>query len=471
MQQFLFPFKRVKRDSRIIIYGAGKVGQTYLHQVRLTQYCVVACIVDRDFQKFEQLDIRVIAPAEIKNEAYDYIVVAHGVPAIGNEIVANLIDQYMIPKERIVYERNLIQPVAVYRGEESIVLEGKWAFEQRDRYAIAIKLGGGIGDFIVRKNSVMKLACWHADLSLDIFVEPGKFEFTKTLFSDISCVNQIVPSMQEYSVQVKNYLAAFDFGLMLNVDFISDEKVERLPLELKHKIIIAYEASKTYNLSGDWKACAIHYARCEKDGLNCYTSYKRYGLYNENAILNTVPMLEQYRKSFEELNLHNYITLNYGWDNRLGSMRPSAKVWPLEYYSMLATMIKRQYPNLQIVQIGMTDSSRIDNCDRYVFGESLEEVKYVLQGAMLHIDCEGGMVHLATQLGTKCIVIFGPTPVFYYGYKDNINIVSAMCKNCYWLVPDYISCYRKLEKPECMYSILPERVAGEVVKYLEQYAR
>lgn len=468
MQQFLFPFERVKRDSRIIIYGAGKVGQTYLHQVRLTQYCEVACIVDRDFQKFEQLNIRVIAPAAIKGEVYDYIVVAHGVPAIGHEIVANLVEQYMIPQEKIVYERDFIQPMVVYRGEESIALEGKWAFEKIDRYAIAIKLGGGIGDFIVRKNSMMQLARWYADLSLDIFVEPGKFEFTKTLFSDISCVNQIIPSIQEYRVQMNHYLVAFDFGLMLNVDFINNEKVERLPLELKHKIKIAQEESKGYNLSGDWKANAIHYARCEKEGLDCYTSYKRYGLYNKEAVFNTVPVFEQYRKNFEKLDLHNYITFNYGWDNRLGSMRPSAKVWPLEYYSILAAIIKHRYPNMQIVQIGMADSSRIDNCDRYVFGESLEVVKYVLQGAMLHIDCEGGMVHLATQLGTKCVVIFGPTPVFYYGYKDNINIVSTICKNCYWLVPDYISCYRKLEKPECMYSILPEQVAGEVVKYLEQ---
>ena len=65
-------------------------------------------------------------------------------------------------------------------------------------------------------------------------------------------------------------------------------------------------------------------------------------------------------------------------------------------------------------------------------GESLELVKYVLKGSLLHIDCDSGLVHLATQLGTKCVVLFGQTSVWYFGYEQNINIVSKVCNSCYF---------------------------------------
>lgn len=467
MSEYLFPFNHVKRDSKIIIYGAGEVGQTYLYQVKLTQYCDVICIVDRHYQKYTRLDVKVVAPIAIGNETFDFIVVAHSVPAIGNEIVSDLIGNHRIPREKIVYENSLVQPVSVYRDTEVIKVEGCFAYEQVGKYGIAVKLSGGIGDFIVRKNSVLKLARWHDNLSVDIFVEPEKLEFSKTLFMDVPCVNQIIPSIQEYRVQMNRYLVAFDFGLMLNVDFINNEKIMWMPSDLKSHIVNAYTMSKEYNLHGDWKICAIHYARCEKDGVDCYTSYGRYGLYDEKITTNMIPLLETYRELYIKLGLNHYITLNYGWDNRLGSMYPSAKVWPLEYYSQLAKSLKKQYPSVALIQIGLKESMIIDGCDQHIFGESIELIKYVLHGAMLHIDSEGGMVHLATQLGTKCVVMFGPTPVDYYGYKDNINIVSQGCKNCYWLVPDYISCYRKFERPECMYSILPEQVLGEVDDYFE----
>ena len=124
-------------------------------------------------------------------------------------------------------------------------------------------------------------------------------------------------------------------------------------------------------------------------------------------------------------------------------------------------------PNLCIVQVDAKGTTKVAECDKYIIGESLDVAAYALKCAQLHIDNEGGLVHLASQLGTKCTVLFGPTPISYYGYKENINIQAGNCHNCYWLTGNFVSCYRRMKKPECMYSITPEMVMEKVEEYFK----
>ena len=91
---------------------------------------------------------------------------------------------------------------------------------------------------------------------------------------------------------------------------------------------------------------------------------------------------------------------------------------------------------------------------------------YLLKNSIVHIDIEGGLVHIATQLGTKCVVLFGPTIKEYYGYEQNINIQAGGCHNCWGLYSDVNRCARSMEEPECMYSITPELVMGYVDEYM-----
>ena len=76
-------------------------------------------------------------------------------------------------------------------------------------------------------------------------------------------------------------------------------------------------------------------------------------------------------------------------------------------------------------------------------------------------------MHLATQLGTKCAVLYGPTQVTYVGYPQNINIQAGTCHDCYGLYDNLDRCARGLDEPECMYSITPEYVMENIKKYLE----
>lgn len=96
----------------------------------------------------------------------------------------------------------------------------------------------------------------------------------------------------------------------------------------------------------------------------------------------------------------------------------------------------------------------------------MEEVKYVIKNALLHVDIEGGLVHLATNLGTKCVVLFGPTQVDIYGYPENINIVAPKCNGGYGLYDNAFRCAKDLDEPECMKALKPQLVMEHIVSYL-----
>ena len=74
--EFMFPFDKVKKGSNIILYGAGKVGDTYTSQLERVDYCNVIAWVDKNYQIY--LPDKKVESIEIISEMenYDYIVIA-----------------------------------------------------------------------------------------------------------------------------------------------------------------------------------------------------------------------------------------------------------------------------------------------------------------------------------------------------------------------------------------------------------
>ena len=48
-KQYLFPFEFVEKGSKIVIFGAGKVGQNYIQQLNLSNYCKLLFVVDDEY--------------------------------------------------------------------------------------------------------------------------------------------------------------------------------------------------------------------------------------------------------------------------------------------------------------------------------------------------------------------------------------------------------------------------------------
>lgn len=75
--EYLFPFSEVKRESRIILYGAGTYGQRLYHYIKETDFCNIVSWVDQNFEELSKMQLDVKDPCGIVNMNYDYIVVAN----------------------------------------------------------------------------------------------------------------------------------------------------------------------------------------------------------------------------------------------------------------------------------------------------------------------------------------------------------------------------------------------------------
>lgn len=82
---YLFPFGEVKKGERIVLYGAGTVGQAYMEQIQRTGYCDVVLWVDKYFHKYPFGNV--FSVESIKTAVYDRIVIA--IENIGLKYIVN----------------------------------------------------------------------------------------------------------------------------------------------------------------------------------------------------------------------------------------------------------------------------------------------------------------------------------------------------------------------------------------------
>lgn len=100
-QDFLFPYSKVKRGSRIVIYGAGLRGKAIYDVVKDSTDYNVAGIVDKNWRSYSGQEFDVTAPETIPSLTYDYIVIAVAYTNIIDQIKRYLIEKLGVDPERI----------------------------------------------------------------------------------------------------------------------------------------------------------------------------------------------------------------------------------------------------------------------------------------------------------------------------------------------------------------------------------
>lgn len=85
--EWRFPREKVQPSSRVIIYGAGKVGEIFVRYLNETHYCDVVLWVDKNYNKY---DVSVQAPQRIKETVYDYVVIAIADDSISDDVMVYL---------------------------------------------------------------------------------------------------------------------------------------------------------------------------------------------------------------------------------------------------------------------------------------------------------------------------------------------------------------------------------------------
>jgi len=167
-----------------------------------------------------------------------------------------------------------------------------------------------------------------------------------------------------------------------------------------------------------------------------------------------------------------FITVQRGINPKLG-VTETPKMWPHVYYEELISLLKLNYPQYKIVQLGESPEhcKRLQGIDIDLLGKTTwDDLKILLKHAALHIDCECGMVHLRKALHAgPSVVIFGPTPVELFGYSGNINLTSNVCKHwCAELSDGWeYHCLQGSKIAPCMQELTPQYVFSAIAQYME----
>ena len=471
---YLFPYEQIPYKSNILIYGAGDVGQEYLKQMMLTKYATVLGFVDRAWDKYPQMVVPIYSPEQVGKISFDYIVLAFKMGNFALDVRQMLVRQG-IPDEKIVFQGARKKPMPVLAGR-SVDTAGdgglSYAFDEAP-VSIALKYGPGLGDAIIKKQLFMEIAKLAPMAKIDIYA-PKASLWIPAIYRDMPNFHRAIDDGGVlYADNQEKYGLSMSIFFLIQMDQVKYDLLDQYCPVLSDMARKIEAANAAYNLS-IYPATqnAIHFARSIFRGWNCYTLYNYTGAFQLSSMQVPIPLDVRQRERWQQMHLGDYVTINYGnGASSKGQKQIVSKQWPKEYFERLAELLKQAYPHIELVQLGDKSADNLDHMDRYILGEDLELVKYILKGSLLHIDIEGGLMHLATQMGTKCVCILGPTQKELFAYPQNINIVSEKCHGCYCLYDNTYQCARGLEKPECMYDLTPDKVMNKIQQYFKEQTK
>ncbi len=464
--EYLFPYEKVKCGSDIIIYGAGVMGQDYLKQMQITGYCNVVAFIDKNYENYKGMCVPVYASDRLKSLSYDCLVIALQKADALNEVIS-ILHREDVDDDKIVYTllRNTSDLSVFLKNEE--ILKNEPAYVG-SKYSLALSVTGGLGDMVIHKRFITELISCFPEIKIDIFAI-DTCDFLKFIYSDCKNINLIQPNLGvRYEQSYRRYaLSIFIEGTgFIRVDEFKRELFEKQHGDFCEKILRLIEYTKKENASMSTPMYVLNGRRIYEQK-NCYTWFSFDGIFQIEDDKVEIPVNANLLSDNYKNILQNtkYITVNYG-NGKASDGKMISKAWPFEYFEELVELIHAKYKDLTIIQLGTASSKKIKGVNQYILGEDFNTVSCFLNYSRLHVDIDGGLVHLASQLDTKCVVLFGPTRAEMYGYKKNINIVSENCNGCFGLYNNGFKCAKGLINPKCMYSLKPEIVAKRVIDYL-----
>jgi glycosyltransferase involved in cell wall biosynthesis len=117
-EAFVFPFSQIEKGSRVVIYGAGKVGVVYYRQLKTTKYCEVCAWVAKDHASCAWPQL-VQSPQVIRDLNYDKILIAVKDENVMASIKKNLFD-LGVPESKIVWFSPTLE---ILRSPKTVYLE------------------------------------------------------------------------------------------------------------------------------------------------------------------------------------------------------------------------------------------------------------------------------------------------------------------------------------------------------------
>ncbi len=168
----------------------------------------------------------------------------------------------------------------------------------------------------------------------------------------------------------------------------------------------------------------------------------------------------------KQQNVHElYGLCDDGYIVVVNSEKVKTRNYPVELFSHLVMNLKKEFPLYTLVQLGDEDR-QIKGVDIYLQGKTdFEEFLSLVSKAKLLIAPECGAVHVRHFAGAKpSVVLFGSTLPEMYGYKENINIRSSICRGCEWACTnwDEYCMISKTDRALCLNSISPKVILDKI---------
>lgn len=340
------------------------------------------------------------------------------------------------------------------------VMEYKYVpkpFEKTKRIIqLPVRITGGIGDLILGVGVAEKIA---ENIGVVLY---SKWPEIAQLFTNIPCLHE------------KSIITLGGFECILNINALGIFQFSKdFPGFTNRKIAELYIQNRRFLSQGQWPEIAEHHPR-----LDHYlgTEAKKHDLFRDSITYASLGL--EYRpfrvKPKIKPSPYNfkYITVHDGHDANNSFKGQATKNWSMSSWKGFVRFFKTVNPDIKIVQIGGPNSRlipgiHIDRVRMASFDESLS----ILSGSLCHIDGDSGLTHAATVMGVKCVAMYGPSPIEFFGYPENENLSnkSTCAGECWWLTNDWMChCPVGYEVCEAMADISVGSVLAAVKKVLDE---
>lgn len=94
IQYYAFPRIDILTNKKIVLYGAGKVGQDYLLQLSKYHKCEIVYWIDKEYEKIHCSYREIVDPEDVLDKDYDFILIA-----VENQELAIKMKTFLLEKE------------------------------------------------------------------------------------------------------------------------------------------------------------------------------------------------------------------------------------------------------------------------------------------------------------------------------------------------------------------------------------
>jgi len=109
------------------------------------------------------------------------------------------------------------------------------------------------------------------------------------------------------------------------------------------------------------------------------------------------------------------------YSKKMRNGKENPKNYP--YWNEVISSLKSKNGNY-VVQIGIEGEAELSGVDRFLKGNSLKELELLLKDCNTWASVDNFFQHLASSIGKRGVVVFGPSDPKIFGYQENENLLK-----------------------------------------------